>query len=161
MGIERFFFRGMLGILFPAPAMLVGWMRRAGRRDEAEAGVGPEGGVERGGRHPPSLKLRRTSGGEERSRCRGPEGGAELRAGWRDSCKRAFYFSPTNGRKPIATGHDFAQLSVMRRRTKRQRSGARVEGAPFGEGPTRSGTATDYGCCVMAMDAGGVTVRTL
>jgi hypothetical protein len=59
------------------------------------------------------------------------------------------------------TDHDFTQHSVIRRRTKRQRSGARVEGVPFGEGPTRSGTATDYGCCVMAMDAGGVTVRTL
>ncbi|MDA7929916.1 hypothetical protein N9B63_03650 [Akkermansiaceae bacterium] len=91
----------------------------------------------------------------------GPEGGAELRAGWRDSCEGAFYFSPTNGRQLIATGQDFAQHSVIRRRTKRQRSGARVEGVPFGEGPTRSGTATDYGCCVMAMDAGGVTVRTL
>jgi hypothetical protein len=40
-----------------------------------------------------------------------------------------------------ATGHDFAQLSVIRRRTKRQRSGARVEGVPFGEGshPIRHG----------------------
>jgi hypothetical protein len=31
----------------------------------------------------------------------------------------------------------------------------------LGKDPTDKGTATDYGCCVMAMDAGGVTVRTL
>ncbi|MFT6239044.1 MAG: hypothetical protein ACJAQT_001122, partial [Akkermansiaceae bacterium] len=57
------------------------------------------------------------------------------------------------------TDHDFTQHSVIRSTRERQRSGARVEGVPFGEGPTRKGTATDYGCCVMAMDAGGVTAR--
>jgi hypothetical protein len=74
-----------------------------------------------------------------------------------------FLTKPTKEADPKVgrTDHDFTQHSVIRRRTKRQRSGARVEGAPFGEGPTRSGTATDYGCCVMAMDAGGVTDRTL
>jgi hypothetical protein len=45
------------------------------------------------------------------------------------------------------TDHDFTQHSVIRSTRERQRSGARVEGVPFGEGPTRSGTATDYGCC--------------
>ncbi|MFT6182057.1 MAG: hypothetical protein ACI8UZ_002428 [Akkermansiaceae bacterium] len=34
---------------FPAPALLVGGGRRTEARDEAEAGAGPEGGVERGG----------------------------------------------------------------------------------------------------------------
>ena len=33
---------------------------------------------------------------------------------------------------------------------------AKEEGAPLGKAATRSGTATDYGCCAMAMDAGGV-----
>jgi len=46
-------------------------------------------------------------------------------------------------------------------------NGARVDGLganerlEFGEGLTRKGTSTDYGCCVMAMEAGGVTARTL
>ena len=34
-------------------------------------------------------------------------------------CEGAFYFSPTNGRQLIATGHDFAQLSVMRSTNER------------------------------------------
>jgi hypothetical protein len=57
--------------------VLVGGLQRTEARDEAETEAGPEGGVERGG----------VAWGEERSRCPGPEGGAELRAGWRDSCK--------------------------------------------------------------------------
>ncbi|MDB4566638.1 hypothetical protein N9Z78_01420 [Akkermansiaceae bacterium] len=61
-------------------SMLVGGKRRTEARDEAEAGAGPEGGVERGGRH----------GVRNDPDAVGPEGGAELRAGWRDSCKRAF-----------------------------------------------------------------------
>jgi hypothetical protein len=80
-------------------------LRRTEARDEAEAGAGPEGGVERGGWHPPSLKLRRTGRGEARSRCRGPEGGAELRAGWRDSCKEAQFIQPDEGGTPRSWAH--------------------------------------------------------
>ncbi|MFT6864386.1 MAG: hypothetical protein ACJAVK_002951 [Akkermansiaceae bacterium] len=50
------------------------------------------------------------------------------------------------------TEHDFTQHSVMRSTNARREestdwNGARVERVPFGEGPTRSGTAKDYGCC--------------
>jgi hypothetical protein len=58
------------------------------------------------------------------------------------------------------TDHDFTQHSVIRRRTSVSEVVPGWKG-PFREGPNRSGTATDYGCCVMAMDAGGVTERTL
>jgi hypothetical protein len=74
---------------FPASSLLVGGLRRTEARDEAETGAGPEGGVERGG----------AAWGEERSRCPGPEGGAELRAGWRDSCKEAHFYQPDEGGK--------------------------------------------------------------
>jgi len=58
-------------------SMLVGWKRRAEVRDDAGAGAGPEGGAERGWRH----------GVRHDPDALGPEGGAELRAGWRDSCE--------------------------------------------------------------------------
>jgi hypothetical protein len=69
---------------------------------------------------------------------------------------------PTIGGKPSkqANGHDFAQHSVIRRRTSVSEVVPGWKG-PFREGPNRSGTATDYGCCVMAMEAGGVKARTL
>lgn len=57
-------------------------------------------------------------------------GARMLRAGWRDSCEGAFYFSPTNGRLLIATGHDFTQLSVMRRGDRRARTRP-GEGSPL------------------------------
>jgi hypothetical protein len=83
---------------FPASSLLVGGARRTEARNEAEAGAGPEGGVERGG----------AAWGEERSRCPGPEGGEELRAGWRDSCWRrdsphALTIRPTGGRLVLKT----------------------------------------------------------
>ncbi|MDA9829721.1 hypothetical protein N9C66_00140 [Akkermansiaceae bacterium] len=71
------------------------------------------------------------------------------------------YVSPTNGRQLIATGHDFAQLFVMRS-TKERSDWCQHGGAPAPRGGTmRSGTATYYESCVMAMDAGGVTARPL
>jgi hypothetical protein len=86
------------------------------------------------------------------------------------SCGRA---GATPARKPILfkptkealhevgrTDHDFTQHSVIRRRTSDSEVVPGWKG-PFREGPNRSGTATDYGCCVMAMDAGGVTARPL
>jgi hypothetical protein len=73
-----------------------------------------------------------------------------------------FFTNPTKEADPEVgrTDHDFTQHSVIRRRT----SGSEVVPGwkePFREGPNRSGTATDYGCCVMAMEAGGVTDRPL
>ena len=49
---------------FPASSLLVGGARRTEARNEAEAGAGPEGGVERGG----------AAWGEARSRRRGAGG---------------------------------------------------------------------------------------
>jgi hypothetical protein len=100
--------------------------------------------VERGRRHGVSWKRMSF----QKSRCRGPEGGAELRAGWRDSCKRAFISNPTKeaNHQNRRTNHDFTQHSVIRRRTSVSEVVPGWKG-PFREGPTRLGTATDYGCC--------------
>jgi hypothetical protein len=72
---------------------------------------------------------------------RGAAGGlARLLQGWKRMSFQNTSTKETN-HEVGRTGHDFTQLFVIRRRTKRQRSGARVEGAPFGEGshPIRHG----------------------
>jgi hypothetical protein len=91
---------------------------------------------------------------------RGAAGGlARLLQGWK---RMSFQNTSTKeaNHEVGRTDHDFTQHSVIRRRTSVSEVVPGWKG-PFREGPNRSGTATDYGCCVMAMDAGGVTERTL
>jgi hypothetical protein len=138
---------------FFVPPVLVGGLRRTEARDEAETGAWPEGGVERGGRH--GVRHDPDAVGRRAARSCGRAGATPAR--------QPNLFNPTKEalHEVGRTDHDFTQHSVIRSTNERQRSGARVEGAPLGKAATRSGTATDYGCCVMAMDAGGVTTRTL
>jgi len=64
----------------------------------------------------------------------GPEGGAELRAGWRDSCKEAPLAERRN-EATQATGQDFTQLSVIRSTNARREGIDRLEWCPGGRDP--------------------------
>jgi hypothetical protein len=57
--------------------------------------------------------------------------------------------------------HDFTQHSVIRSTNEAAAKWCPGGRDPLGKDPPDKGTATDYGCCVMAMDTGGVTDRTL
>ena len=130
----------------PALAVLVGRLRGAEVRNEPETEAGPEGGAELGWRH----------GARKRTRClgRGAAGGlARL--------LRGRLYPEARNEPTLPTGHDFAQLFVMRS-TKERSDWCQHGGAPAARGGTmRPGTATYYESCAMAMDAGDVTARTL
>jgi hypothetical protein len=139
---------------FPAPALLVGGARRTEARDEAETGAGPEGGVERGG----------AAWGEARSRCRGAGGWRGAGGGLARLLQGSpFLTTPTKEahHEVGRSDHDFTQHSEIRRRTSVSEVVPGWKGLPLGKASTRKGTATDYGCCAMAMVAGSVTSRTL
>ena len=83
----------------PALAMLVGWKRGAEVRNEPETRAGPEGGAEQGWRH--GVRNERDAWG------------ADAAGGLARLLRGRLY--PEEAKRPtLPTGHDFAQLFVMR-----------------------------------------------
>ena len=117
----------------PALVMLAARLRWAGLRHEAGTRAGPEGGAERGGWH--GVRNERDAWG------------AELRAGWRGSCEGGFIRRKRSDR-PQPTGHDFAQLFVMRSTKERSDWCQGGKGPALREGshPTRHGDVLQKLC---------------
>jgi hypothetical protein len=83
---------------------------------------------------------------------RGAAGGlARLLQGWK---RMSFQNTSTKEANPEVgrSDHDFTQHSVIRSTKERQRLVPGWKGSPLGKAATRLGTATDYGCCAMAME---------